>query len=139
MRACLREVYDILCLLTVNIEWTSGLARWGLELIVAHIGSVLGECLAAQSVPLHQYEKALKLLQGLHGLSSISTRCLLRHQKALDGLWPYTCEEPSAVCTLSSTCHCYNPCWIVLAGRQLSMIRHICWQFCPSVTRLIQT
>ena len=72
--------------LTVFISWTSGLARWGLELIVAHIGSVLGECLAAQSVPLHQYEKARKLLQGLHGLSSISARYTTKHQKAVAGL-----------------------------------------------------
>ncbi len=54
---------------------------------MAHIGAVLGACLAAQSVPLHQYEKALKLLQGLHGLSSISARYHLGVRAPLARMW----------------------------------------------------
>ena len=69
------------CQLNATIEWVSGLARWGVELIVAHIGRVLSDSLAAHSVPPHQYEKALKLLQGLHGLSSVSARYGTRHEK----------------------------------------------------------
>ena len=52
----------------------AGDVRWGLELVVAHIGRVLGASLKAQPVPAHKYEKALKLLQGMHGLSSTAAR-----------------------------------------------------------------
>lgn len=52
----------------------AGDVRWGLELVVAHIGRVLGASLKAELVPAHIYEKALKLLQGMHGLSSTAAR-----------------------------------------------------------------
>lgn len=56
---------------------SAGDARWGLELLLAHIGAVLGESLQAQPVQPLKYEKALKLLQGMHGLSSTSARWFL--------------------------------------------------------------
>ena len=49
---------------------------------MSHIGRVLGESLAARDVPTHKYAKALKLLQGLHGLNSISARCATRNHHA---------------------------------------------------------
>ena len=54
--------------------WGAGDARWGLELLLGHVGQVLGTCLRAQQVQTHKYEKALKLLQGIHGLSSTAVR-----------------------------------------------------------------
>lgn len=72
--------------LTVAIAHASGDAHWGVELIVAHIGRVLGQSLAANDVPPHKYEKALKLLQGLHGLSSISARLVARKHENLAGV-----------------------------------------------------
>ena len=53
---------------------------------MAHIGRVLGQSLAAKDAPPHTYEKALKLLQGLHGLSIISARFVTRKHKALAGV-----------------------------------------------------
>ena len=50
---------------------------------MAHIGRVLGQNLSAKDAPPHKYEKALKLLQGLHGLSSISARFFTRKHETL--------------------------------------------------------
>ena len=63
--------------------WSAGDARWALELLLGHIGQVLGTCLRAQQVQPHKYEKALQLLQCIHGLSSTAGRWALRIVTAL--------------------------------------------------------
>ena len=67
-------MYTPLGVPTTAVECVAGNVCWGSELVVSHIGRVLGESLAARDVPTHKYANALKLLQGLHGLSSISAR-----------------------------------------------------------------
>lgn len=65
---CVSSVASAAC------SWSAGDARWALELLLGHVGQMLGTCLRAQQVQPHKYEKALKLLQGIHGLSSTAVR-----------------------------------------------------------------
>ena len=72
----MREVVCGFCHLLYQLldDWNAGDARWALELLLGHIGQALGTWLRARQVHPHKHEKALKLLQGLHGLSSTSAR-----------------------------------------------------------------